>query len=259
MYATNFYEAAVLNLMRGVTMEAPADMYVALFLSDPGETGEAGTEVTYSGYARQKIEFSAPAATDGGGIGVSNIADITFPITPVAIGTITHLAVCDSLTGGNKYLYGEFTESLHVQANEAPVIVAGEAQWWWQGNMSNAYKTKTLNVLRGTSCLGCYPHLALYDGLPESGGSELSGLGYSRPALTFSAPEEQVGGQMQIANSLAASTARAAAAWGAWDYTVIMDANTSGQPVWYAQRTPKLMRKGLLASVAVGALRVTVN
>ena len=83
MYACDYLENGILNALRGVTFAAPAKCYLALYLNDPGESGTAGTEVSYTGYKRMEIDFSAPADSNGG-IGVQNLTDITFP-TP-AIG-----------------------------------------------------------------------------------------------------------------------------------------------------------------------------
>lgn len=258
MYATNKFETDILNLLRGVSITAPAKVYLALFLNSPTETGQAGTEITYTGYARQEISFSAPASMNGG-LGISNSADITFPTSASAAGTVTHIGVMDSLTAGNMLVYGELTDPLVVAANEAPVIVSGEAMWWLSGNMANAYKTKVLNILRGTNCSGFVPYLALYNGSPESGGSELSGSGYARVNLTFGAPAEQTSGQMLITNSVRAATSRAGAAWGTWNYTAIYDALSNGNPVFYVSRTAKEFRKGLMAVVDVGNLSLAVN
>lgn len=258
MYATNHYETTILGTLLARTAQAPAALYLALFLSDPGETGASGTEVAYTGYARQRVTFSAPAAMNNG-IGIQNVGEITFPKTGVSLGSVTHIGVMDSLTGGNMWLYGEFTESVPVQENEAPVIVAGEAQWWLTGDMSAAYKAKTLNLLRGTSMAGFTPCLALYNGSPDAGGAELVGDNYARAQIVFSEPAEQSSGQMRIANASIVQTARAAAGWGTWTYSAIMDAQTAGQPVFYAQRAAKEVRKGLLVQIAQGDLSLSVH
>lgn len=258
MYATNYLETAILNLLRGMSITAPATVYMALYFNSPGESGQSGTEVSYTGYARQPVAFSAPAALNGG-IGVQNSADITFAQASVSVGTVTHIGVLDSLTGGNMLLYAELTESLVINANEAPVIVAGEAQWWLTGNMSNTYKTKVLNILRSVNCSGFTPFLSLWGGNPEDGGAELSGGGYARVELTFDAPEEQQTGQMKTSNSLRATTNRSTSAWGTWVYTVVMDAAANGNPVFFVQRTAKDIRKGLLVIVESGDLSLVVN
>lgn len=258
MYATNYFEKAILNLLRGVSFSAPTTVYLALFLNSPTETGQDGTEIAYTGYARQAVTFSAPAVMNGG-IGIKNAEDITFPTSPSAAGTVTHVGIMDSLTAGNMLIYGELTDPLVVAANEAPVVVAEEAQWWLSGNMSNAYKTKILNTLRATNCAGFVPYLSLFNGNPDNGGSELSGTGYERVSLTFGAPAEQSSGQMLISNSMRAATARAGSSWGTWTYTAIYDAPSNGNPVFYIARSSKEFRKGLMAIVDVGNLSLAVN
>lgn len=258
MYATNYFEGMMLNVLRGQTAVAPSGLYLALYLNNPGEEGTGGTEVSYSGYARQGIVFSSPGPMNGG-IGVTNVADITFPVAPVALGAITHIGVMDSPAGGNMLLYGAFTESVQVEASEAPVIVAGEAQWWMTGAMSAAYRTKMLNLLNGQSVSGVIPYLALFHGNPEDGGAELAGENYERVALPFGAPAEQVGGQMQIASSEQVSTVRASTPWGAWSYTAVYDAPVAGSPVYYAARSPKEIRKGMMVVVTEGALNLSVH
>ena len=258
MYATNYFETAILNLLRGTSITAPSKVYMAMFFNSPTESGTAGTEVSYSGYARQEVIFSAPAAMHNG-IGIQNNSDITFPQAPAPVGTVTHIGILDSLTGGNMLLYSELTESMVINANEAPVIVAEESQWWMTGNISTAYKTKILNVLRGINCAGFDPFLSLYNGNPESGGSELSGGGYGRVALAFSAPAEQATGQMKTSNSVRATTSRSTAAWGTWTYDVIMDAASNGIPVFFVSRAAKEVRKGLLVIIEAGDLSLVVN
>lgn len=88
MYACDYLENGVLNVLRGVTFAAPAKVYLALYLNDPGEDGASGTEVSYAGYKRIEIDFSSPAETNGG-IGVQNLEDITFPTPVTAAGTYT--------------------------------------------------------------------------------------------------------------------------------------------------------------------------
>ena len=197
MYACDYLETGFLNVLRGVTFAAPTKVYLALFLNDPGDSGAAGTEISYTGYARMEIAFSEPAASNGG-IGIQNLSDITFAAPADPAGTVTHIAIMDSLVGGNMLARSELTESLVIGANEPPVFLAGDVLFYLTGNMSNAFKTKLLNLFRGTSIVGISPHFSLWNGSPEETGSELAGDNYARVALTFSAPSEQASGQMLV-------------------------------------------------------------
>ena len=258
MYGTNYFEAMVLNVIRGVQAGAPATVFVGLFLTNPTEAG-AGTEVSYTGYQRQAIAFTAPAAMQNG-IGIQNSAEVSFPIAPSAAGTVTHLGIFDSQTSGNMLLYGELETPQTIEAQEAPVIVQGEAKWWLSGNMSEYMKTKVLNIIRGTTCAGITPYLALYSGDPDDGGTELSGSNYARLSLAFSSPSEQPTGEMKIATTEDVTTARASDTWGTWAYTVVMDAAAAGNAIFFKAKSPsKIMRAGLLATITAGDLGLAVN
>ena len=220
MYACDYLETGFLNVLRGVTFAAPTKVYLALFLNDPGDSGTAGTEISYAGYARMEIAFSEPAVSNGG-IGIQNLSDITFAAPADPAGTVTH------------YL---------------------------TGNMSNAFKTKLLNLFRGTSILGISAHFSLWNGSPEETGSELAGDNYARVALTFSAPSEQASGQMLVQNSLAVSFNRPSTPWGVWTYSAIYSAATGGEPVYLQELTEAItIKKGYMPTIDVGALKVGLN
>lgn len=70
---------------------------------------------------------------------------------------------------------GELVEPLVIGADEPPVFLAGDVLFYLTGNLSRAWKTKVLNILRGQSIQGIAPYFSLWNGSPEAGGSELSG------------------------------------------------------------------------------------
>lgn len=259
MYACDYLENGVLNALRGVTFAAPSKCYIGLFLNDPGESGAAGTEVNYPSYKRMEINFSAPADTSGG-IGVQNVEDINFPAPAAAAGTITHVGILDSLTGGNMLARGELVEPLVVGANEPPVILAGDVLFYLTGNMSRAFKTRVLNIFRGQSIQGITPYFSLWNGSPESSGAELSGDNYARVLLTFGAPGEQTSGQVTIRNSADAAFNRPTTAWGMWTHSAIYTAPTSGEPVFVKELTESVeLKKGYMPTIAAGAVEVGIN
>ena len=260
MYATNYFENAVLNVLRGQSASAPSAVYIGLYHSNPGETGAAGTEVAYAGYQRKAISFTAPAPISGA-LGIQNSSEITFSMAPNSQQAITHVGVLDSVTGGNMLLYGQFDEHMQILANESPVIVAGEAQWWITGSFSTAFKTKVLNFVRGASLTGVTPYVALYNGDPESGGLELSGSGYARQAVTFAAPAEQGGGQSQIASAATVTFPRALTPWGTWSYTALVDAISSGALIDFGARPggAREARKGLRVIINAGDYKVSMH
>lgn len=227
MYATNYFEELMLNLMRSQNITAPANIYLALFQSNPTDSGTAGTEVAYTGYARQPITFSAPAAS-GSGLAMQNTALITFPEAPASGNTANYVAVMDSLSGGNMWLYGQLDQALTIQAGVSPVFRAGSVKWIWTGNLSTYYRTKVMNVLRGTTCSGFAPYIALCNGDPTGSGNEFSGNNYTRIAITMTAPAQQSSGTALSQNSAEVLSGVATGAWGTLTTVAIYDAASSG-------------------------------
>lgn len=259
MYACDYLETGFLNVLRGVTFTAPSKCYLALFLNDPGESGRAGTEISYPGYTRMEIEFSEPANINSG-IGIQNVIDITFAAPAESAGTVTHIGIMDSLTGGNMLARGELSESLVIGANEPPVFLAGDVLFYLTGNMSSVYKKRLLNFFRGTSIQGIAAFFSLWNGSPESSGSELAGDNYARVRLTFAAPAEQASGQLLMANSLAASFNRPSTAWGVWDHSAIYTEPAGGEPVYVQQLTEGInIKKGYMPTIEEGAIKVGLN
>ena len=259
MYACDYFENGILNTLRGVTFAAPSRCYLALYLNDPGESGTAGTEVSYEGYKRMEIDFSAPADVSGG-TGIQNMAEITFPTPAAAVGTITHIGVMDSQSGGNMLARGELIEPLTIGASEPPVFLAGDLMLYLSGNLSKAFKTKCLNVLRGQTLNGIAPYLSLWNGSPESSGSELAGDNYARMELTFGAPSEQTSGQVLIASASAVRFPRPTTNWGTWTHTAVYTAASGGEPVCVFQLTEALeLKRGYAPTFPTGTVEIGLN
>lgn len=229
MYASNYYENLVLNLMRGQSIAAPGTLYLALFLSNPGDTGSEGTEISYTGYARQPITFSAPAAS-GSGLMIQNTSLISFAEATSSAGTVTYVGVFDSLTGGNMWLYAPLDIGLVVQNGVSPVFRAGNIKFILSGQFSTYYRTQILNVLRGTNCVGFAPYLALCNGDPTGSGAEFSGGDYERIAVTMGAPSQQASGAASSVNISDAMSNVSTANWGSLTHVALYDAETGGSP-----------------------------
>ena len=229
MYASNYLEELILNLLRGSShsINIPG-LYVALFLSNPTDTGSAGTEISYSGYARQTIAFTTPAAS-GGGLEMHNSAEITFPECSSGSNTVTYVGIFDSLSGGNMLLYGELSSSLIVQPGVSPVFRAGSLKWTWTGNLSTYYRTRIMNaVRRNLTATGFTPKIALCNGDPTGTGSEFSGNNYSRISVSFTAPAQQTSGVAQTQNSAEIVSAVSSGSWGNLTHLAIYDAASNG-------------------------------
>ena len=260
---TNYFEEKILQTARGTAASAPSYLYLALFLSDPTESGDQGTECSYSGYARQLLTLSTPAADPNvaTNISTSNTTEILFPTPTAAAGTVTHAAIFDADTGGNMLVYKQLTQSIVLNSETAPRFAAGElALSMNYGNMYPDFKKAVFNWMRGTSITGFSPYLALYNGDPVSGGAELSGTGYSRIPITFDSPVEQPSGQMMIVNTNTATGSPAESNWGTWNYGVIMTASTGGDKFFYKQNAGSyIMNNSAQVRIESGAIRVALN
>lgn len=259
MYATDYFENKMINLMRGTSITAPSNVYLALFLSNPTDTGTGGTEVSYTNYARQAVTFSAPAAS-GSGLMIQNSAQVTFAEASTAAGTITHVGLYDAASGGNLLLYSQLDTPLVIQSGVTPVFRVGSIKWIWSGNLTAEYRAAIMNTLRGTSCSGFSPYVALCNGDPTGSGSEFSGGDYARIAVTMGSGEAQASGAMQSSNESDIISNTSTSTWGQLTHVAICDAATGGQyfAVLACAETFN-MTSGSAAGYKAGALKFNFN
>lgn len=117
MALSDYKEKKLLDHSNNVTpWTAPTTQYLALFKSDPTDTG-SGTEVSSTvddtSYARQTIAFGA--ATLGSGVSLTTNAQ-TFAAVVYGSGgvpyTVTHIGIFDALTSGNLLDYAPLSASI---------------------------------------------------------------------------------------------------------------------------------------------------
>lgn len=99
-------------------------------------------------------------------------------------------------------------------------------------------------------------HLALYTAAPNDagGGTELSGLGYSRQAITFGAASSGV-----VQNTSTHTFTASGGSWGTVSHYGIFDASTSGNLLWHGALTAsRTVGDGEQLTVAVGAFSLTI-
>ena len=259
MYATNYFENQMLNLMRNTSITAPANVYLALFLSNPGDSGSEGTEISYTNYARQAVAFTAPAAS-GSGYMIQNSAQISFAEATSNVGTVTYVGVYDALTGGNLLLYGQLDTPLVVQSGVTPVFRANSVKWIWSGNITSYYTAAIMNTLRGENCSGFNPYIALCQGDPTAAGNEFSGDNYARFAVEFSAPVQQSNGADQVSNNADVISNSSTGSWGQLTYIAIADAASNGNYfAVIALSSTFNMVTGSSAGFRAGNLKFNVN
>lgn len=265
MYASNYLETGIINLMRGTALSAPTALYVGLFLSDPTDSGTGGTEVSYTGYARQAVTFQLD-----GSAAIQNSTVITFPEANASVGSpVTHIGIYDSLTGTSGsthlWLYGQLTTSLTIQTGVSPVFRVGSIKWTMNGNMSTIYKQNVLNTLRGqTSSLASFsPYIGLCNGDPNGSGAEFSGNDYERIPVTFAAPStdsDQATASMTSNTTDVSSPNPASGYWGTLNYAGIYTAQTGGNLFSSVPLSSTYnMNEGSVAVFRSGQLTFSVN
>lgn len=134
--ASDYLENKIIDhLFRAATWAKPTLNYIALFTSAPSDSG-GGTEVTGGSYARVALNPSDTnwTATQGGTSGnssgtggqTSNAVAITFPAPTADWGVITHWAICDASSAGNRIVWDALTASRTVlNGDGAPSFAIG--------------------------------------------------------------------------------------------------------------------------------------
>ena len=124
-----------------------------------------------------------------------------------------------------------------------------------------AHSDAVLNVLRGTALTAKTPYAGLFTTAPANdgaSGTELSGNGYARQSVTFSAPAAGTGEARKISNSATVTFGPATADWGTVVAFGIWDAATAGNLLYWANLTAnKTVANGDRAEFAAGALTIS--
>jgi hypothetical protein len=116
---SNYTEQNIIETtLRGATFPVPAKTYLALFTADPTDANIIANEVQVSGwpaYARQDAASGAAISTGwsapADGV-TSNAKVLTFAANNGAAPvTVTHMAIYDSLTGGNMLYHAPLVSS----------------------------------------------------------------------------------------------------------------------------------------------------
>lgn len=118
---SDYAENKLLDHLLGVSpYTPPASVWLALFLSDPTDTG-SGNEV--SGNSYQRIQATFGAAVDGVS---ANTTELTFPVpTGPGWGDVTHAAIFDAQTIGNMLFSGQLSQTKVVGTGTPVKFLAG--------------------------------------------------------------------------------------------------------------------------------------
>lgn len=134
--ASNYLENQIIDhIFRAGTFTKPSALYIALYTSATSDAG-GGTEVNGGGYARAQLNPSnsnwtstqggTSGASSGTGGSTSNAVAITYEAPTDNWGTITHIGILDSLSGGNLLAHGALTNPKTVNNGDpAPTFPIG--------------------------------------------------------------------------------------------------------------------------------------
>ena len=134
---SNYLENKLIDfLLRGVSFSALSTLYIALCTAAPSDTstGSTITEVTGGNYARQSFASNTTnwSTTDGNnnatsaGTNGTSTNSVIIPWNNVTwTATVTHVAICDALSGGNVLFYSSVSPSVSVASGDSISFAVG--------------------------------------------------------------------------------------------------------------------------------------
>jgi hypothetical protein len=121
--------------------------------------------------------------------------------------------------------------------------------------LENALVNATLRNTSYTSPTTVYVALYTTDPTDADTGTEVSGNGYTRQSVTFSAPSNGA-----TSNSSAVEFPQATGSWGTVAYIGLRDASSSGNLLYHtALDASKTIATGDVFRIAIGSLAVTLT
>ena len=135
MHFSTFLETQLLNtILRSAEAYKPPAVYAALF-TDEATDAPGGPEVSAPGYARAQItqadaNWTTPAIDLAGGSSTLNAIAITFPKPSGDWGRVTHIALYDAATDGNKLVWGPLIDPKNINNGDpSPVFKVNSISW----------------------------------------------------------------------------------------------------------------------------------
>lgn len=230
MSLSNFAETKYLDHVLGNTpWTMPTTVYLGLATANPDDASL--TEISGNGYARQAITFGAAASR-----AAANSSTNAFTASGGGWGTITHYGIFDALTGGNLIHYGALATSKTISGSgDSLSIAAGQIVVSCNAGvladyLANAFLDHSLGTSAYTPAGTLYHALYTADPGDDDTGTEVSGSGYARQAITFDAAS---GDTPTTAANSGATVFTAAATWGDCTHWGIRDALTVGNLLFH--------------------------
>ena len=123
--ASNYLENKVLDhTLRNASFTQPSGLFIGLFKNNALGNLEAGTltdEISTSGtaYIRKAVTFGNAASGSA-----SNSATVTFDAATAEWGTVTAIAILDTVSAGNVLFYGNLTTSKLIETGDTLQFVS---------------------------------------------------------------------------------------------------------------------------------------
>lgn len=238
----------------------PADIYVALWVGDPTDTGGGGAEVSGGSYARvicNTWDAASARATE-------NTGAVTFPEATGAWGTVTHFAIFDDVAAGNFLAHGTLAASKVIGTGDNAEFAAGDIDvsvdsGAFSDYLANALLDHVFKVAPYSQPAGIYVALCTVTIIDANDGSaitEHSGDNYSRKQ--HDSWDASASGASE--NTGAITFDQASAAWGEITDVALCDASTTGEVLIYAVLdAAKVIGNLDIAEWAAGAFDVTLT
>lgn len=257
MYMRDVFEKSFLNVFNGVRFNGFADLYAGLLLTDPGDAGNP-MEPTYAGYERVKIEWTVPGfdATLNA-FCMKNSGEILFPKSSQDAGTASYIGIFEGQTvgGGALQAYVPIETPIEIKSGLAPKIFPNEMVLRLVSSLTDTWKRKLFDVMRGVSIDPVTPYMALYHDA-----SELTGDNYVRQRATFGEPANNAQGTMEIYNTSKVQFPPPTTAWGRYNAFGVMTAGTGGELVYNKPRGSDVtVTKQFVVEFEVGDIRITAG
>ena len=283
---TNFAENKIADYFRGQGLSSlPTNWYIALGSASSDSTF---TELSGTGYARVTVARSLAnfAGTQGAGTTLassgtshetSNNTLWDFGTSGGAWGTATHIGFFDDGSSGNCWIWLTLPTPVAVAAGGIAVSIAigsVAVTLGLTGGMSDYLSNKLIDLIFRAQAYTWPSNLygALYTATPSNagGGTEVSGGGYSRPAIASSMAAwsgTQAAGSTtassgtggRISNNAAFTYPAPTGSQGTVAWEGLKDASTSGNLMFWGAIASRTIGAGSTAqSHAANTLAITI-
>lgn len=118
---TNVHESIIFNGLTGVSTLFCAEVFLALFASNPTDEGYVVNELSGNGYARVSLTGKFTSGIS------SNTAQITFATASANWSTVTHIGFMKSGTRGTSDMmaYGQLDAPISIMSTQAFILSIG--------------------------------------------------------------------------------------------------------------------------------------